>query len=100
MKSDEKQGFRIPAAKGTTGMSGLGCINCAQRLHSRLHVFPGLQVPPETGTRCKQPMVVEVALHFASGERPSFAHVSIQSKCQWIKLSSAWGLASTVGEIV
>lgn len=72
----------------------------AWRLHSRLRVFPGLQVSRETGTRCKQPVVVEVALYIASGGRPSLAHVSIQTKCHQVKLSSVWGLASAVGEVV
>jgi len=45
-------------------------------------------------------MVVEVALCFGSGERPSLVDVSSQSKCHQIELSSFCGLGAMVWEIV
>lgn len=37
---------------------------------------------------------------FGSGDRLSFAHISSQSKWHQIELSSFWGLAAEVWEVV
>lgn len=41
-----------------------------------------------------------MVLCFGSGDRPSFAHVSSQSKCHRMKLSNSWGLAAAAWEVV
>lgn len=96
----KEQGLEIPAATDTAGLKCLDCISYSIVIAWQIMYFCGLQVSPEIGKGCKQGMVVEVALCFGSGDRRSFAHVSSQSKCHQIKLSSFWELVAKVWEIV